>query len=69
MSGLTNDLRRFSFPASAARYYQLEYCTDITNQAGTLVRSNLGWGVPGMVITNAASNSWFGTVRVLLDAP
>ena len=69
MEGLTAELDRFSFPASPARFYQLEYCTDITNQAGTLVVSNLGWGVPGMVITNVAPNSWFGTIRVLLDAP
>ena len=55
--------------ASAARYYQLEYCTEITNQSGTLVVSNLGWGVPGMVITNDGPTSWFGVIRALLDAP
>ena len=69
MEGLSADLDQFSFPASPARYYQLEYCTDITNQAGTLVVSNLGWGVPGMVITNTGSGSWYGVIRVLLDAP
>ena len=69
MEGLTADLDQFSFPASPARFYQLEYCTDITNQAGTLVVSNLGWGVPGMVITNSAPTSWYGVIRALLDDP
>ena len=66
--GQTADLSEFTFPASSARYYQLEYCTDITNQTGTLVVTNLGWGVPGMVVTNDLP-SWFGTIRVRLDAP
>lgn len=69
MEGLTTDLNQFSFPASPARFYQLEYCTEITNQADTLVVTNLGWGIPGMVVTNAAPSSWFGTIRVLLEAP
>ncbi len=69
LTGLDANLGRFSFPASAARYYQLEYCTEITNQSGTLVVSNLGWGVPGMVITNNGPSSWFGVIRALLDAP
>ena len=69
MEGQAADLSAFTFPASPARYYQLEYCTDITNQAGTLVVTNLGWGVPGMVITNTLPASWFGTIRVLLDEP
>lgn len=69
MEGLSADLNEFSFPASPNRFYQLEYCTDITNQAGTLAISNLGWGVPGMVITNNLPNSWFGTIRALLDEP
>ena len=69
MEGLSADLNEFSFPASPNRFYQLEYCTDITNQAGTLAISNLGWGVPGMVVTNVAPTSWFGVIRVLLDEP
>ncbi len=69
LEGQTADLTEFSFPASPARFYQLEYCTDITDQAGTLVVSNLGWGVPGMVITNDFPASWFGTIRVLLQEP
>ncbi|MGD9611382.1 MAG: S8 family serine peptidase [Kiritimatiellia bacterium] len=69
IEGLSADLNQFSFPASPARFYQLEYCTEITNQAGTLVISNLGWGVPGMVITNVAPTSWFGVIRVLLNEP
>ncbi len=69
LEGLSAGLDRFSFPASPNRFYRLEYCTDVTNQAGTLVISNLGWGVPGMVITNVAPTSWFGVIRVLLDEP
>jgi|GEM_PF-952007 hypothetical protein len=69
MEGLSADLNEFSFPASPNRFYQLEYCTDITNQTDTLVVSNLGWGVPGMVITNNLPTSWFGTIRALLDEP
>ena len=59
---------RFSFPASTGRYYQLEYCTDITNQA-TVAVSNLGWGVPGMVVTSAAPATWYGVIRALLIEP
>ncbi|MGD9613163.1 MAG: hypothetical protein AB7V22_09715, partial [Kiritimatiellia bacterium] len=59
---------RFSFPASPARYYQLEYCADLTNQVGVVV-SNLGWGVPGMVVTSDAPASWYGVIRVRLDPP
>ncbi len=59
---------RFSFPASPARFYQLEYCTDLTNHVGVAV-SNLGWGVPGMVVTSAAPASWYGVIRVRLDSP
>jgi len=39
-----------SFPASTGRYYQLVYST---NLFGGTITSNLGWGIPGMVITNA----------------
>ena len=69
LTGRAADLSAFTFPASPARYYQMEYCTDITNQAGTRVVTNLGWGVPGMVVTNTLPASWFGTIRVLLDEP
>ena len=58
---------RFSFPASTGRYYQLEYCTGLTNHLiGT---TNLGWGVPGMVVTNDATGTWYGVIRALLQAP
>ena len=58
---------RFSFPASPDRYYQMEYCVDLTNRIiGT---TNLGWGVPGMVVTNTATGTWYGVIRVFLDEP
>jgi len=56
----------FSFPASTGRFYQLVYSTDLFR---TVVTSNLGWGVPGMVVTNASEGIWFGDVRVRLTAP
>ena len=59
----------FRFPASPARYYQLEYCTDVTNQT-TVVVTNLGWGVaPTMTVTSDAPATWYGTIRVLLNEP
>ena len=58
---------RFSFPASTGRYYQLEYCTGLTNhQVGV---TNLGWGVPGMIVTNDSTGTWYGVIRVLLEDP
>ena len=58
----------FSFPASTIRYYQLEYCTDITNHTSVVV-SNLGWGVPGMTVTNNSTGTWYGVIRALLQSP
>lgn len=57
---------RFTFPASTGRYYRLEYST---NLASPLITSNLGWGVPGMAITNQTLGAWFGGIRALLTAP
>ena len=58
---------RLAFPASTARYYQLEYCLDLTNHIiGT---SNLGWGVPGMVVTGRAPGTWYGVIRSRLAEP
>ena len=58
---------RFSFPASPNRFYQLEYCTGLTNHlVGT---TNLGWGVPGMVVTSSAPATWYGVIRVFLQEP
>jgi hypothetical protein len=58
---------RFSFPASPNRFYQLEYCTGLTNHViGT---TNLGWGVPGMVVTSDAPATWYGVIRVFLHEP
>jgi len=55
------------FPASTGRYYQLETCTGLTNY---LVGStNLGWGVPGMAVTNSSTGTWYGVIRALLSSP
>ena len=54
------------FPASAIRYYQLAYSTNLVG-SGTTV-SNLGWGGTGLLATNIPSE-WYGTVRVRLTAP
>jgi|GEM_PF-977692 exonuclease III len=56
----------FSFPASTGRYYQLVYATNLMMPA---ITSNLGWGVPGMVVTNDSLGEWYGDVRVRLTAP
>jgi hypothetical protein len=66
VSNVTGQIR-FSFPASTGRYYQLEYCTDLTNHiVGT---TNLGWGIPGMVVTSSAPATWYGVIRAFLQAP
>ena len=57
----------FSFPASTGRYYQLEFCTGLTNHLVGM--TNLGWGVPGMVVTNDATGTWYGVIRALLQEP
>ena len=58
---------RFTFPASPDRYYQLETCTDLASGERQVV--DLGWGVPGMAVTNRAPGAWYATVRVLMHAP
>ena len=57
---------RMAFPASTNRYYQLIWATDLVQSA---VQSNLGWGIPGMAITNGHSASWYGAVRSMLTNP
>jgi hypothetical protein len=61
----------FSFPASPNRFYQLEYCTDLTNHVTGVGFS--GWGTPGpdgrMTITNNAVGTWYGVIRVRLNEP
>ena len=59
---------RFSFPASSNRFYQLEYCTVLTNGA-TVAVSNLGRGAAGMVVTNRSTGTWYGVIRVFLEDP
>ena len=54
------------FPASTGRYYQLLYKT---NLFGPLLTNDLGWGVPGMVVTNNSLGAWYGDVRVRLTEP
>lgn len=68
LSGLDAGLVRFSFSASASGDDQLEHGTDITSQS-TVVVSNLGWGVPGMVVTRAVPSSWHGLIRARPTPP
>ena len=56
----------FSFPASTGRFYQLLYKTNLFTP---MLTNNLGWGVPGMVVTNDSLGAWFGDVRVRLSEP
>lgn len=59
---------RLAIPASTGRYYQLLTFTNLLSAAAI---SNLGWGMPSMIITNtpgpAEAASW--GLHVLLDAP
>ena len=59
---------RMAFPQSTGRYYQLQYST---NLARATIITNLGWGVPGRVITNAhhTNGYWFWGVKSMLAAP
>ena len=40
-----------------------------TNLFSPLLTNNLGWGIPGMVVTNDSFGAWYGDVRVLLTEP
>lgn len=62
--GETGEMR-FTFPASSARYYQLIYSADLS----ATLTNNIGWGIPGMVVTNNFTGTWYGTLRVLLNEP
>jgi endonuclease/exonuclease/phosphatase family metal-dependent hydrolase len=59
---------RIAFPQSTGRYYQLEYSTNLFR--GTVL-SNLGWGIPGRVITNAhhTNGAWYWGIRSMLTNP
>ena len=59
---------RMAFPQSTGRYYQMEYSTNLFQ--GTVL-SNLGWGVPGRIITNAphTNGTWYWSIRSRLTAP
>lgn len=52
-----------TFPASSARFYQLEYTTNLLAPWST---TNLGLGTPGMILTNDADEIWFGGIRARL---
>ena len=55
-----------NFQASPDRFYQLIYSTNLFSPT---ITSNLGWGVPGWVITNETPGTWVGTIGVGLSAP
>ncbi|GEM_PF-521603 len=55
-----------SYPASANRYYQLEYKTNL--MSGENIVLNLGWGGTGTLATNIPPE-WYGTIRVRLTEP
>ncbi len=56
----------FSFPASTGRFYQLIYSTNLFSPT---ITSNLGWGVPDMILTNESLGVWYGEIRSLLAEP
>ena len=56
-----------TFPASEDRYYELVCYTNMLNEPEV---TPIGWGVPGMVVTNPVPGpTWFGGVRARLDEP
>lgn len=58
---------KITFPASTNRYYELVCYTNMLNEPEV---TPIGWGVPGMVVTNSvAGPTWFGGVRARLDEP
>ena len=63
---VANGEMRLSFPASTGRYYQLIY---YTNFLAPFMSSNLGWGTPGMVVTNSLPGAWYGRIRARISAP
>jgi hypothetical protein len=67
----TDRLIRLQFPASTNRFYRLECCTNLTNLSTSVSVSNLGWGVPGLVVTNAhhTTGTWYWVIRSGIDAP
>jgi putative hemolysin len=65
LEGQSADLSEFSFPASPARFYQFVYTADLSSTQ----TNDIGWGVPGMVVTSTVPGTWFGTIRVRLDEP
>ncbi len=65
LEGQSADLTEFTFPASPERFYQFVYTADLTSTQ----TNDIGWGVPGMVVTSTVPGTWFGTIRVLLDDP
>ena len=65
LEGQSADLTEFSFPASPERFYQFVYTADLSSTQ----TNDIGWGVPGMVVTSTVPGTWFGTIRVLLDEP
>ncbi len=62
----SNGTLQMAFPASAQRYYQLEYVTNLLS--GSTIVSNLGWGGAGTFSTNIPPE-WYGSIRVRLSAP
>lgn len=58
---------KITFPASTNRYYELVCYTNMLNEPEV---TQIGWGVPGMVVTNPVTGpTWFGSVRARLDEP
>lgn len=53
-----------TFLASTARYYQLSFTTNLLFPWNS---TNLGMGVPGMIVTNEATAIWFGGIRASLN--
>jgi hypothetical protein len=58
---------QLTFPASTNRYYQMALFTNLLVEAAL---TNLGWGTPGVVVTNTpVYGAEFWALRALLTPP
>lgn len=63
---INNNRVLLTFPASTARYYQLSFSTNLLLPWSS---TNLGRGIPGMIVTNDAAAIWFGGIRAGTEEP
>ena len=63
IDGLEGNMNAYSTNGSA------EVCKNMSLTNHLVGTTNLGWGVPGMVVTSSAPATWYGVIRVFLQEP